>query len=535
MNNKVKPRAGLTELLKKEQPQKLPAQKILDAAFWYPIIGREQHITNDGPKQREYLKDIGIDLLNFYNFLYSEGYRRFEFNEESIFIRIVNNKIIRKIKKVNMMDEIFNFLDLLPDTFEAQGYEMEKRQLKNVMIKRLDGLFADNRLLSQLRPKDPIVFNKDGFNTKYMYFLNGYLQISSINMQFKNYDQLEYYIWESQILPHDYNKPIENSAKDYARRFFFNVSGKNPERLKQLQNIIGYAMHDFTAYKLKALAFTDGHIDEDGEANGRSGKTLAAKMIGGAICANPYDQAQKTFVEINGKDFDPADKHKYDQCDMNTQLIVLNDVRKWFDVDNIYNDITEGISVNKKSLQPYKINAKMIVITNKTLKIEGDSSRDRFVEFEFSDHYNADFTPEKDFKHWFFRDWNNEDYMRYYAFMAECSQEFFKAGSSLVNPNQVNLNARKLIDLTSPDFIEYIEQVLKPDPERVYDKKDIYQGFINAFPDWAEKRKFAQRTLTKWLRYYVKYKEGFAAWNEAANEPRRNDGLRGWRFVPKKK
>lgn len=533
MSEQTKAREGLQKFIK-ENPQKETNQdKILKSVFWYPVTAKEKQITPEGVKVLDVLKDIGIDLLSFYDFLYNEGFRRFEFNEDSIYIKIVNNRIVKKIKKVAMMDAVFNFIDIVPDQMDIAGHTIEKRMLKSVILKRLDLLFNDARILSQLRPKDPIIFNQDTINQKFMYFNNGYLLIDRSNIVFKTYDTLQYFIWESQVFKYDYSKPAHSPGLNYIRNFCFNVSGQKEDRLKSLMNIIGYSIHNFTNYKLKSLAFTDSIIDQDGEANGRSGKTLLAKIIGGAICSNPYDQSIKTFVEINGKDFDPNDKHKYDLCDLNTQLIVLNDVKKWFDVDSIYNDITEGANVNKKSLQPFRINAKLIVITNKTLKIEGDSSKDRFIEFEFSNYYNAVNTPEKDFKHWFFRDWSADDYNRYYYFMAECAQEFFKNDSKLLQPAQINLHSRKLLDLTSPDFVDFIDNDIKPVSNIEYDKQILYNKFLETFPDWKNNKRFAQRTFTTWLKYFVNYRD---EWQNAGpeNETRDASGKRCFIFIKKK-
>lgn len=533
MSEPTKARPGLQQYIKENEVKQSNADLILKNAFWYPVLGKEKVITPNGVEVKEIVKDIAIDLLMFYDFLYNQGFRRFEFNDDSIYIKIVNNRIVKKVKKVAMMDAVFNFLDLVPDIIQSNGFDLEKKVLKSCILKRLDLLFNDARILSQLRPKEPIIFNQDTINTKFMYFNNGYLLIDKTNINFKTYDTLEFFIWESQVFKYDYSKPTHAPSLNYIKTFCYNVSGQNETRLKSLMNIIGYSIHNFTNYKLKSLAFTDSIIDQDGEANGRSGKTLLAKIIGGAICSNPYDQSIKTFVEINGKDFDPNDKHKYDLCDLNTQLIVLNDVKKWFDVDSIYNDITEGANVNKKSLQPFRINAKLIVITNKTLKIEGDSSKDRFVEFEFSNYYNANNTPEKDFKHWFFRDWKPDDYNRYYYFMAECAQEFFKNDSKLVQPEQINLHSRKLLDLTSPDFVDFIDNDIRPKHGVEYDKQVLYNKFLETFPDWKNNKRFAQRTFTTWLKYFINYRDEWQNFTPE-NETRNAAGVRCFIFLRKK-
>jgi hypothetical protein len=164
---------------------------------------------------------------------------------------------------------------------------------------------------------------------------------------------------------------------------------------------IGYYLHQYTEYKLKALVLTDGSSEAD-EANGRTGKTLFCRLIGHMVSADPQDPTIKSYVEINGKDFDPRDKHKYGKAGPDTKLLILNDLKPYFKLDPIYNDITDFQTVDKKNMQPFNIRAKMILTKNRTLNLQGSSDRDRVLEFEFSDYFGENRTPEQEFGHWFF-------------------------------------------------------------------------------------------------------------------------------------
>ena len=144
--------------------------------------------------------------------------------------------------------------------------------------------------------------------------------------------------------------------------------------------------------------------------------------------------------------------------------------------------------------------------------------RDRFLEFEFSNYFSANHTPENEFKHWFFRDWNNEDYCRYYYFLAQCCQMYFANNLKLNQPLQINLNKRKLKEQTSPEFLEWIENKNIVSGQK-YVKSDLYKEFIEAAPDFNAPA-FKQRRFAEWLKSYLDYSDEWLNYNKQENEPR---------------
>ena len=60
------------------------------------------------------------------------------------------------------------------------------------------------------------------------------------------------------------------------------------------------------------------------------------------------DSWAKTYVEMNGKNFDFTDKFRYQECGLDTKLVHINDARKNFDFELLFNDISEGIKAEKK-------------------------------------------------------------------------------------------------------------------------------------------------------------------------------------------
>jgi outer membrane receptor for Fe3+-dicitrate len=126
----------------------------------------------------------------------------------------------------------------------------------------------------------------------------------------------------------------------------------------------------------KAVNSTDSSLERGN--NGRTGKTILAKGIG----------KLRVYGEINGKDFDATNTHKYQDLNLDTQFVNLNDVKKGFKLEWVYNDITEGLMVEKKNQNPFRNYANIVICSNLPLELNGASDKDRIVEFEFANYFN---------------------------------------------------------------------------------------------------------------------------------------------------
>lgn len=472
--------------------------------FWIILTGQDQCY-----------KDVRIDDLILTELLYEAGFRRYDIDDSSIFIQVINDRIIRQVKIQQMQDFIYDYIDQLPEKLNEEWGTNVKKAIKKKVHARVTGIFNIQKLYI-LKPKEQIEFNQDTLHEKFIYFKNGVLKVSAMKIDFIPYSHLKGYVWENEIIQREFIQPRRDEDKNYVKKFFWLVAGQDEKRFQDLQIAAGYYTHDFYEYKLRAMILTDSTISDESEANGRTGKTLFCRLIGGIISHNSEDPSIKTYVEINAKDFDPKEKFKYSACALETKLIVLNDLKRNFDVDCVYNDVTEGVDVNRKGLHPFKIRAKMILTTNKTVKLSGDSDTDRFMEFEFGSYFSKNHAPDQEFKHWFFRDWKDEDWNRYYLFMAECIQLYFKNGAKLREPKQINLGRRKLIDHTCPEFIEFFE-ALQIESGRKYDKKILYQDFISQFPDYANLK---QKRFRDWMIAYNNHSGLYKPFRKDDNEER---------------
>ncbi|MFW5871611.1 MAG: hypothetical protein ACOCUT_00745, partial [bacterium] len=150
----------------------------------------------------------------------------------------------------------------------------------------------------------------------------------------------------------------------------------------------------------------------------------------------------------------------------------------------------------------------------------GASARDRIVEFELAQHYSDQFSPEQEFKQWFFVDWKEKEWQAFDNFMVECIRLFLEHG--LLTPKSLNLENRKLLNETNQDFVDFIESRLVHNPAQVeneldgkvyicpgiaFCKKSLHTNFLQEYPEYeSDKYLKKQQIFTRWLKAFAGYR-----------------------------
>lgn len=430
--------------------------------------------------------EIKIDVYQLLTLLRGFGFRRYDLegSEDFTFVKITDN-IIKEVSRNHIIDYFFEWLD---KTHNDPNVTLSS--LKEQLIKGISTYFSKD-ILARLVLEKPINFMIDGEKESYFYFKNKVVRVSGENIDSLPYKDLQGCIWERQIIPRNFSFS-DNYNEGAFYEFCFLVSGQNLQKLKSLASLIGYLLHDYKGGKRKAVNFTDGSLDN--KNNGRSGKTLLAKAIG----------KLKVYTEINGKDFKADDKHKYQDCNLDTQIINLNDVKKGFTLESIYNDITEAVKVEGKNKKPFYIITKFIICSNRPLQTQGGSDKDRVIEFEFSVFFSESYQPQDHFKQWFFNNWNEQQWNDFDTFMLSSVQLYLQEG--IIEPVNENLQRRKLFESTDEDFIKFIEAEELLANEK-YDKKKLYEDYQNAY---GRNHNISQKRFTSWLQTYAQLSGKFA-------------------------
>jgi hypothetical protein len=496
--------------------------------FWYAST------KVDKETQEVKVTGVQIDLLIFIEYLYSLGIRADKIQNNIIYYRLLNDtKILEMLEHEELAAIFLREVSKLPDevpAFNRYGEKLESvfpsSWIREKILKSIGYYFDKKKLSATLYNKQNLQMNEDTARAKFVYFKNGFLEITSKAINFNKYSKLKGYVWSTEIIQHVYKHDKDFNFVCVAQKFVYNVSGNDENRYADLIKIIGYAAHNYTGGKLKAILFTDSALDESGEPNGRSGKTLLTRLIGGLYTTNPLKRSSAEFVEINGKNFDPTNQFRYQSCSHNTRLIVLNDTKKFLNLEYLFNDITDGAQVEKKSMTPFYINAKMIINTNLTIDLSGSSKKDRVCMFEFSDYYNEKRSPADEFGGFFFTDWSAQELDSYYHYMAFCVQSWLQ-GPTLPQVAQINYAARHLAEHTNEQFIEWSD-------------KNIITGQLYGKTEMLEKiqkeittlHKMSSKKFAMWIKTYNNAQpQKFAPWNADQNESRENGSERMFKLI----
>lgn len=466
-------------------------------------------------QQEKGIQKIVLDYLAFVNHLRDDlGFIRYDI-EDQFSILHCKDKVVKEVSIHQIVDEFISFIDRWP--VEELREKITKEQLKNKIYGAGNNYFTPFRL-GRLRPKRSINFNEHSRKKAFFYFKNSFVEVTAANCVIKSYSQLHKYVWENHILKREIKKVDQEHYKESNfYKFVKNIAGAwkihpqtgaenlafDPTRLSAFKTVIGYLLHSSFEGELKAILFTDSKISSDNESNGRSGKTLLLKSLG--LFLNRSNES-RTYVEANGKDWDPAKSFKWQEVALDTKLIHLNDVKRNFDVECLYNDITEGVRRERKNEISYKVQTKIALSSNSTVRVRGASARGRILEVELSDYYNDTFSPYEEFGEWFFADWTAKGWLHFDNFLLDCVRIYLEKG--LTKPEPINLSERKKIEETAVEFVEWMEErvSLFLGPTKEFDKADLFEQFKSEYIDFKDLK---QRQFNKYLNLFCDYDERF--------------------------
>lgn len=316
-----------------------------------------------------------------------------------------------------------------------------------------------------------VKFNRDTANESYVYYQNAVVKTTKDSIKVLDYSEVNDLIWKNQVIKRDIS--IKGESEGVFKTFIWKVSGENPDRYYTLKSVIGYLMHSYqNEAKPKAIIFNDEMLSDD-IPNGGSGKGLIHKAIAHI----------KNVVIEDGKKFDAKSQFAYQKVNKDTQIFLMDDVGKNFNFESLFSIITEGMTVEKKGQDayqiPFKESPKISITTNYTINGSGASHERRVFEVEIANYFNEKHTPEMEFGHLFFSDWNEDEWARFDNFMIRCVQFFLKNG--LVQSDKVNLKLKKFKNEVGVEMIEFMEsQNFNGTPKN---RKEFRDEFNRQYPN----------------------------------------------------
>lgn len=436
------------------------------------------------------------------------NFRRISVEENKILAHIENN-IVTQIEIEDIIKAFMKRIYMLPQILTSEdGNEVDRERLEHLIMTQQSKYFNENMMYNLNKGQDDEVqFNNDTAIASYFYYRNCYVKVTKDGIEKKPYAELKKMIWREQILDRDFTalEPLQYIGSNWslfinftAGNFFEDKKEKNPKRAEDLMRIIGYLMHRYYERDLKTVIFTDSK-NSDGKDNGRSGKGLISKGISRMLNTN---KKSPTAVTIDGKEFDPHEKFKWQELYISTKFLHISDVKKNFDFSSLFNVIEEGVPVQKKNMQPFSVSLKIVISTNAIVTIEGSSAEARSLQFQTSTYFDGKIrTPLSEFNEWFFSaDWTAEKWNMFDNFMLNNVVLYLKKG--LPKVKNFNLEQRILTEGTCTEFIEFIETIAQDGLN--WKKKALFEEFKKRYSDWNNE-KFKQNRFSNWLNKFSEY------------------------------
>lgn len=432
---------------------------------------------------------VSIIHFLFKEFLELNGFYKFSGvgKKRHTFVRVSNN-LINNSNEEEIKDFVLTYLMGIDDLSIYNHFADKTRYFKDDFLFMLDTV--------------KIHFIEDDKSSSYIYYRNCALKITKDKVEPIDYVDLEGYVWKDQVIDRDFDF-CDDTSCDF-RTFVYNLSGKDEKRTASIQSTIGYLLSSYKDPRYcPAVVLNDEVIIDTPE--GGTGKGLFVQAIG----------KLKNTISLDGKKFNFSDQFAYQTISRDTQIVSFDDVKKNFDFEKLFSVITEGIKLEEKYEKavsiPFKDAPKIVITTNYAIKGKGNSFARRKWELEFAQHYKLNYTPADEFGRRFFDDWDEDEWCRFDNYMINNLKSYL--GTGLVYSESKNLNLRRLIADTAPEFIEWLGLISdgKEDSLLKFNKRiikdDLYVDFVSDNPDFAPRAKntVSRIEFYKWLKYYAQY------------------------------
>ena len=438
---------------------------------------------------------IRIVHILFKQFLEDNGFYKYcpEGGKNYIFVKVTNNLIDHTSEK-EIKDYVLTHLQKLDDIGVYNYFADNTR-------------FFKEEFLSMLSTID-ILFIEDDKDTSYLYYRNCAVQVTKDEVKSIDYLDLGGYVWKDHVIDRNFNMCEVTDRCDY-KKFIRNICANDDGRVDSMESTIGFLMHGYKNLSFcPAVILNDEVISDNPE--GGTGKGLFMNALSN----------MKKVVTIDGKSFAFERSFAYQLVSADTQILVFDDVKKYFDFERLFSIITEGLTLEKKNKDAIKIpfakSPKIAMTTNYAIKGSGNSFIRRKWELELHQYYSKAFTPLDEFGKLMFGDWNDDDWCEFDNYMIGCLSNYLHTG--LVKSKFVNLKIRQLSAETSHDFIEWCGLVEGQPKNNTMDtdirlyKNELYNDFVNEYPDYGPKSKMtiSRTKFYKWLVAYGLFKYGVA-------------------------
>ncbi len=315
----------------------------------------------------------------------------------------------------------------------------------------------------------------------------------------------------------------ERRAYIDAHRFTIDSETLTPkEILDQKQSLInkifaiGYMLHGFKdPSRAWAPMAMDWKIGDDGECNGRSGKSFLFSQV------LPHFMQTVIIPGRNPKTLE--NPHLFDRVNRHTGMVLFDDCMKGIKMNGFYDIITGNMVVNPKNNQSYNIpftESPKLAFTTNYVPNDFDASTDaRMIYMVFSDYYHhisgdeqnnyeRNWSIRDDFgKSLFGVDYTDDEWNADFNFLLQCEQFYLStlATGDKILPPMDNIILRKKKQEMSGNFEQWAESYFHPLCVEHLDRVIPVKEALDDFRLMSGLKDMTSNSFTRKLRSFARY------------------------------
>ena len=508
-------------------------------------------------------KGYFINTLSLLQLLRANGYYRMEdkSSEFGYFYIKINENIVHKIIPKSNKKGVGGIKTEIKD-FINNHVKFENNELRNKLFRSKD---TDEGIMSNLNFKKDLDFKSCEKDYMYIPFNNVAWKITAKNIEEYRIQEIDKYFWQDDILDNckkvtiskkpifeinysekynnlllsgDHNaiknmrdidkftikindedfiymKFLKNASRMYWKKESEGKELTEDEKKEELLHLINkiYTL-GYLSFKHKdpdkpwAVFVIDARETETNKSSGGTGKSLFLTSL---------NYLSKTF-NITGRDPEKTkNRFIFDGIDEFTHMININDANKYFKFDFFFPFITDDLMVEAKNISsftiPFSLSPKIAISSNFALRNIDLSTKRRLLYVSFSDYYHEKdddgyypetVSPAKEFGKNLFLDFTEEEWNKFYNFIALSIQVFLKFNSR-IDPPMDNIVKKNLKAEVGESIFDWAEDFFsdKKYLDVEIEKNVVFESIKENVP--YAKNLSAQR-MKKKIKAYCKYK-----------------------------
>ena len=461
-----------------------------------------EEAVDDSINDREFWSkgksNVKLNTEAYEMFLKSEGFGNYRNDKSSAdtpykFVKIADN-VMSKVREDAPKTAVRNFVREQTSDKDINGYFFSAK---------IYGLDTHLNSFNEIN----VEFKGDSKGKSYFHYKNGTLMVEKDKTTMLSHSDLDGAIWDRSVLDREY---MESSEPTDFEKFVSNICNNDAARKLSMDTTIGYLICSYKESKEQlAVVIMDEVISR--KPQGGTGKGILTKAI----------EMMKSTVTIDGKDYNPRDRFRFQNVGLDTRVLAFDDVREDFDFEDLFSVITNHMKIeekNKGSIRlDYKESPKIMISTNYSVRGNGESHKRRKHEVYVHPRYSSRFQPSDDFndKQFFSEDdWDKSDWAAFDGYMIRCIQLFLNKG--LVKMEVENQSEHQLRDRTCHNFLDWAKGMadtgktsalssgtsLKAPAENTWvSLEDYFNGYISVYKG-KEDKFLSQEDFAGWMEVY---------------------------------